>query len=228
MLRRSVYLIGFSLMLLCVAIINTSTAYGSSDDDLLKANNKQSAPISVLPQWQRVLEDHAFQNAIEPSKKFHAWRKFVNSIRNDSPVRQLLKVNLWFNGFPYKQDNWIYGKDDHWATPSEFLENGGDCEDYVITKYITLRELGFAAEDMKIAMVYDVFSGTDHALLVVDHDGEKFVLDNRDNMTVASHYTKRYKPHYVFNENGLWTYDSPVIARRKAHTDNNSVLPGNR
>lgn len=228
MTRRSVYVIGFSLVLLCIAMLNPSIAYGSMDEDLLKANNKQSAPLNILPQWQRVLEDHAFENAIEPSKKYRAWRKFVNSVKNDPPIRQLLKVNLWFNGFPYKQDNWIYGREDHWATPSEFLENGGDCEDYVITKYLTLRQLGFPAKDMKIAMVYDVFSGTDHSLLIVDHGGEKYVLDNRENMTVASHYTKRYKPHYVFNETGLWTYDSPTIARRKAPDDAITVLPGNR
>ncbi len=232
MVRRSVYLLSLCCVLLSVAALNTTPAHGAknntSQNDLLKAKNKQIAPLHTLPQWQRVLEDHAFENTIEPSKKYRAWKKFVRSVQNESPVRQLLKVNLWFNGFPYKQDNWVYGEDDYWATPSEFLENGGDCEDYVITKYLTLRQLGFSSKNMKIAMVYDVFSGTDHSLLIVEHDNETYVLDNRENMTVAAHYAKRYKPHYIFNENNLWTYDSPVIARRKSPVGDAIIMPGNR
>ncbi|HPF78064.1 MAG TPA: transglutaminase-like cysteine peptidase [Alphaproteobacteria bacterium] len=228
MLRRSLFFTGLYCALLNLAPIGISDANAAADD-VLKAENKQSAPLSILPQWKRILEDYAFEGSIEPSQKYRAWKKFIASIENDPPIRQLLKVNLWFNGFPYKQDNWIYGEEDHWATPSEFLENGGDCEDYVIIKYLTLRRLGFPAKDMKIAMVYDVFSGTDHALLVVDLDGENYILDNRDNMTVAAHYTKRYKPHFVFNEENLWTYDSPVIARAKAQdNDAADIMPGNR
>lgn len=224
MLRRSVYFIGLFSILLLFDLSRSLAA----PEDLLKANNKQSAPLYTLPQWKRVLEDHAFENGIEPSPKYVAWKKFVDSIRYEPPVRQLLKVNLWFNGFPYKQDNWIYGKEDHWATPSEFLENGGDCEDYVITKYLTLRQLGFAAKDMKIAMVYDVFSGTDHSLLIIEHGNETYVLDNRENMTIAAHYTKRYKPHYIFNEDGLWIYDSPIIAHKGRPATNADIMPGNR
>lgn len=221
---RSVYLIG---LLLALFLLSAPLAHAASDD-ILNAKGKRIAPIETLPQWQRVIEDYAFTSAFNPSRKVAAWKRFLDSVQDEPPVRQILKVNLWFNGFPYKQDNWVYGKEDYWASPSEFLENGGDCEDFVIIKYITLRLLGFSADDMKIAMVYDVFSGTDHSLLIVDHGGEKYVLDNRENMTVASHYTKRYKPHYVFNETGLWTYDSPTIARRKAPDDAITVLPGNR
>lgn len=218
------YLIG---LMLALFLISAPLAHATSSD-VFTAENKQSAPIETLPQWQRVIEDYAFTSAIEPSRKVAAWKRFLDSVEHEPPIRKILKVNLWFNGFPYKQDNWIYGQEDYWASPAEFLENGGDCEDFVIIKYLTLRLLGFPADAMKIAMVYDVYSGTDHSLLVVEHDGETFVLDNRDNLTVPAHYAERYKPHYVFNEENLWTYDSPRIARSVRNDGGENVMPGNR
>lgn len=221
---RSVYLIG---LLLALFLLSAPLAHAASDD-ILNAKGKRIAPIETLPQWQRVIEDYAFTSAFNPSRKVAAWKRFLDSVQDEPPVRQILKVNLWFNGFPYKQDNWVYGKEDYWASPSEFLENGGDCEDFVIIKYITLRLLGFSADDMKIAMVYDVYSGTDHSLLIVNYDDEQFVLDNRESLTVPAHYNERYKPHYVFNEENLWTYDSPLIARTARDDNAGDVLPGNR
>lgn len=217
-----------SILFLFCGVIFTQNSASALEKQTLISTKTKSTSINHLPQWKRVMEDYAFESQIAPSKKYKEWKKFIRSIQNDPPERQLLKVNLWFNGFPYKQDNWVYNRDDHWATPSEFLENGGDCEDYVITKYFTLRELGFKAKDMKISIVYDVFSGTDHALLVVSHNNETYVLDNRDNMTVVNHYKDRYKPHYVFNEEQLWLYKAPVIVEKMRPAGEAAVLPGNR
>lgn len=218
------YLTGLILTILLLIAPNSAAA---SDDVLAKEGNSD-VPVVTLRQWQRVVEDYAFQSSFEPSKKIYAWKRFMSSVESEEPLGQLLKVNLWFNGFPYKQDNWVYGEDDYWATPSEFLENGGDCEDFAIIKYITLRLLGFPAESMKIAMVYDVFSGTDHSFLIVNYEGEDFVLDNRENMTVADHYVDRYKPHYAFNEQKLWMFDSPLMVEKLRKDDSGDVLPGNR
>ncbi|MCI5061094.1 MAG: transglutaminase-like cysteine peptidase [Alphaproteobacteria bacterium] len=181
-----------------------------------------------LPQWQETLQQYQIERYTHQTRKSQNWAAFIDSLRDDSPIRQLLKVNLWFNGFPYKQDNWVYSANDHWASPAEFLENGGDCEDFSIIKYLTLRRLGFPANSMKIAIVYDIYSGTDHAFLVVEHGDEEYVLDNRENMTVASHYTERYKPYYAFNEEQIWAYEKPVIAKTIRKDMEETVLPGNR
>ena len=216
------------LFVLILALFPTASKPVAAVDNIMSGRNKKTAPLSTLPQWQRIIEDYAFQRQLPLSGKTKALHKFIKSIENDTKLRQILKVNLWFNGYPYKQDNWIYNKADYWATPSEFLENGGDCEDFAIIKYLTLRQLGFTAKQMRIAMVYNVFSGTDHSLLLVEHDGEQYVLDNRENLTTPAHYTDRYKPHYVFNEKILWTYDSPLISNKVRKDSTSSILPGNR
>lgn len=214
-------------VVLCLLLFAAEPASATQNETLLTTSPTQIQSIDALPQWRRVIEDYALIQSLPPSNRVIAWNKFIDSIRDDRPIRQILKVNLWFNGYPYKQDNWLYSRNDHWATPTEFLQTGGDCEDYAIIKYLTLRRLGFSAEAMKIVMVYDVFSGTDHAFLTVQYNGETYVLDNRDNLTVESHYVDRYKPHYAFNEHDLWTYDRPAVVE-KLRDDEDGVLTGNR
>lgn len=192
-----------------------------------------SAPIedfsaSKLLRWQQILESSPSETYNMNIGHTQKWHQFINSLQNAPKLRQLLKVNLWFKQFPYKQDNWVYKEDDYWATPVEFLTKGGDCEDYAIIKYITLRKLGFPAQDMKIAMVYDVYSGTDHSFLVVKHEGAEFVLDNREKLVVSRYMKKRYKPHYAFNEDRVWMYDSPIMVQKMRQHLDGAILPGNR
>lgn len=200
----------------------------ASAEDIFEAEGKLSAPLGALRQWQSMMKNFATDIHRDLSPNAQTWNDFMRSIENDAPITQILKVNLWFNAFPYKRDDYVYGKSDHWASPTEFLEYGGDCEDFAIIKYVTLRLLGFEADTMKIAMVYDVFSGTDHALLLMKYEDESYVLDNRENLTLAAHYAKRYKPHYVFNEEQFWTYDSPMIVRKARKDESLQVLTGNQ
>jgi len=49
-------------------------------------------------------------------------------------------VNDFMNQPRFVSDIDHWGKEDYWATPIEFLStNGGDCEDFSIAKYFTLR-----------------------------------------------------------------------------------------
>ena len=166
-------------------------------DSLLDSAPTHQFPASTLPRWKDILSTHVsdIYNAQNPN--IDKWQAFIQTLEGESKLRQILQVNAWFKQFSYKQDNWVYNQDDYWATPTEFLMHGGDCEDYAIIKYMTLRKLGFAPKDMKIAIVYDVYSGTDHAFLTVEHEGAEFVLDNREKVAVSRYMKNRYKPHYA-------------------------------
>lgn len=214
------------LTLLLGVFIPSSANAGA--EDIFEAKGKLSAPMAALKQWQIMMQNFSIDMNKNPSPNARTWAGFIKSIENDTPEQKILKVNLWFNAFPYKSDYYVYGVSDYWASPTEFLEYGGDCEDYAIIKYFTLRLLGFPADTMKIAMVYDIFSGTDHALLLVKYNNENYVLDNKENLTTPSYYTARYKPHYIFNEAQFWTYDSPMIVRKARENQDADVMTGNR
>lgn len=75
----------------------------------------------------------------------------------------------------------IKNKEEHWATPKEFLITGyGDCEDYAIIKYFTLVKLGFEKERLFLTGVKDKYSGGYHMVLSYFQDKDKspLILDN--------------------------------------------------
>lgn len=222
-----------------LAVLCLSPAYAdNSRPAFLKGSMLESvSAASALPQWNRVLEQYVaseqiYQDCYDapftcPTRGMEMWQRFVRSIKDDPAHRQIEMVNTWFNKLPYKQDDWVYGERDYWASMDEFLEHSGDCEDFAMAKYLTLRQLGIPAKEMWVATAYDVYSGTDHAFLIVDYDGETMVLDNRKVTVEAKEHSRRYRPHYLFNELNVWTYDEPVMART-IRKDQEDILPGNR
>lgn len=73
-----------------------------------------------------------------------------------------------------------FGVADRWSAPLETLASGqGDCEDYAILKYATLRLAGFAAEDLRILIVRNTSGPEDHAVLSARLKGSWVILDNR-------------------------------------------------
>ena len=206
---------GLSFLIILMALSLSATGFipcaRAEDNPLLGQSAIKEYPPSELSQWQYVLTAHPIQTAKYRSAKTDHWEEMIRSVAAEPPLRQMLKVNQWFEQFAYKLDRTVYKKDDYWATPLEFIELGGDCEDYAIAKYMTLRRLGFPASSMKVAMVYDTDTYSDHAFLVVNYNDAEYILDNREKLVVSGFMKNRYKPHFAFNENHVWTYDSPLI-----------------
>ena len=93
-----------------------------------------------------------------------------------------------------------YGVADFWSTPLATLSAGvGDCEDYAIVKYVALRELGIAPDDLRILIVHNPGRRTNHAVLAV-HLGEQWlILDNRTMIMVNSGDAVHYRPLFVLD-----------------------------
>ena len=195
--------------------------------NILGQKSTKTYSADKLPRWSEIQQATLQARHSNPNRAAQQWNDFIQGLQKEPALRKMMRTNIFMNRFAYKQDNWLYDEADYWASPSEFFQNGGDCEDYAIAKYLTLRELGFAANKMKIAMVYDVYSGTDHAFLIVKHEGTEYVLDNREKMTVARYMKNRYKPHYAFNEETVWVYNSPVMVQ-KLRNEDGSITAGNR
>lgn len=68
---------------------------------------------------------------------------------------QLNRVNSFFNrNIRYTSDMKNQGQNDYWQTRSESLNLGkGDCEDYALAKYQTLKELGIPEKDLHVFYV---------------------------------------------------------------------------
>ncbi|MGM0639501.1 MAG: transglutaminase-like cysteine peptidase, partial [Pseudomonadota bacterium] len=84
-----------------------------------------------------------------------AWFDLLERLRSAPLQGQLRAVNDFFNHrvrWVDDIDNW--GHEDFWATPLETMGRGqGDCEDYSIAKYITLKQLGVPGSQLRMIYV---------------------------------------------------------------------------
>lgn len=137
-----------------------------------------------------------------------AWDELVSKNKNGSDREKLDKVNQFFNGrIRYASDIEIWGVEDYWATPVEFLVKGaGDCEDFSIAKYFTLKAMGLSDKKLRITYVKAIRFNIHHMVLTYysSPDAEPLVLDNLvDSISPASKRTDLY-PIFNFNGSGLW------------------------
>jgi predicted transglutaminase-like cysteine proteinase len=117
-------------------------------------------------------------------------------------------VNGFFNQIPYVTDPVHWSLPDYWATPVEMLGSyGGDCEDYSIGKYLSLKEIGIPIDKLRITYVRALRLGESHMVLAYypTPEAEPFILDNlTGDIKLASQRTD-LEPVYSFNDDDLWT-----------------------
>lgn len=78
----------------------------------------------------------------------------LKELKNVSELKKLNVVNTWVNQISYASDKKVYKKSDYWATLYQFVgKSKGDCEDYTISKYYILKDLGIDPHRMKFAYV---------------------------------------------------------------------------
>lgn len=131
----------------------------------------------------------------------------LESLAGKSLRTQLEKINDWGNKHPYIVDQLNWGLEDYWETPYEFMTVNGDCEDYAIAKYYSLRALGVSEDKMRIMIVQDLnLGGVIHAILGVYDDDEMIILDNQIDQIMPAMKIYHYRPIYGVNENHWWAY----------------------
>ena len=198
-----------------------ATAPSVSAQPVLLGTTEFRAPsLSALPQWQRVLQRIESERSTYrvcadpegdcPSRGAAAWQAMIRDQRGRPPLHQLDTVNRFLNGWRYKEDSANYGRRDYWASPLEFFQRSGDCEDYAIVKYVSLRKLGFAAEQLRLVVVHDSVRDLAHAVLAVYLDDQVYILDNLTRMVLPQEEVTHYVPYYSINETTRWAHVTPV------------------
>ena len=128
---------------------------------------------------------------------------------------QLTAVNKFFNRrVRWKTDLEIYGAEDFWATPAETLGRGtGDCEDFTIAKYATLRHLGVPAEQLRLTYVQLKVTNTrSQAHMVLawypSPNTTPLILDNANPRILPASQRRDLQPIFSFNSEELWLGNS--------------------
>jgi predicted transglutaminase-like cysteine proteinase len=150
----------------------------------------QFGPIakSRLTGWREILTDPKYK-ALPEGKKLEAVNDFMNLTQFVSDLKH-------------------WGKEDYWATPIEFLAtDGGDCEDFSIAKYFTLRALGVPDDKLRITYVKEIVIYNEAHMVLAYYpspDAEPLILDNINPTILPASRRTDLVPVYSFNGSGLW------------------------
>jgi len=120
---------------------------------------------------------------------------------------QLRDVNQFFNQrYQFVDDVDLWKQADYWATPLESMARGaGDCEDFTIAKYFTLRELGVAPQKLRLTYVKARIGGPAstvtqaHMVLAYYADPAIRPASQRSDL----------QPVFSFNADGIWVGGGP-------------------
>ena len=169
--------------------------------------------VDVFP-VDKVLQAAQQRYGASAAQAVRDWNNVLNLFRGGSEMQRLKDVNEFFNRrlrFVDDQKNW--GENDYWATPIESLTKGaGDCEDYAIAKYFTLKFVGVPVTKLRITYVRAIIGGAgsniSQAHMVLTYyptpDAEPLVLDNLVGEIRPASRRADLQPIFSFNSEGVY------------------------
>jgi predicted transglutaminase-like cysteine proteinase len=143
----------------------------------------------------------------EALSRLREWQRLLVEHTTDEEAEKVNIANTFFNRIPWVSDSDLWGKRDYWASPVEMIgRNGGDCEDFSIAKFFTLKDLG--VKERKLLITYVRARKLNQAHMVLAYypraGQEPLILDNLDSNIRLASRRRDLVPVYSFNGSGLW------------------------
>lgn len=171
--------------------------------------------LRPFPKWTGMLSRYFADAGVKPGScaektfnKCHAdaWQELIDRLQGKDPTTQMNAVNTFMNQRRYIVDPLNWGVRDYWSTPAQFLARYGDCEDYAIAKFLTLKRLGWSGENMRIVVLQDLNLQVAHAVLAVYTGDGIIILDNQIRNAVLASAIHHYRPIFSINEQAWWLH----------------------
>ena len=158
----------------------------------------------------------------EAAQRIRNWERVLVDASAREERQQIRMVNEFFNrNVLYRTDPEVWGVADYWATPLETLGRAsGDCEDYAIAKYTSLRKLGIPDSRLRLFYVHARLgaeaSNAEEAHMVLGYypgeDAEPLILDNLITDIRPASRRADLTPIFSFNSEGIWVDGSSASA----------------
>ncbi len=142
------------------------------------------------------------------------WLATVNAATALPDEAKLQRINDFVNrNIAFDADSAVWQQNDYWATPLETIGQGrGDCEDFTILKYVSLRLAGVAESRLRLIYVkarLNTPSGPlQQAHMVLAYyatpNAEPLVLDNLDVAIRPASRRTDLQPVFSFNGEGIY------------------------
>jgi predicted transglutaminase-like cysteine proteinase len=227
--RRRAVAVGICGVALVLAAVLAGPAKAQETPRLFGTTEIRSNNIRPFPKWTDMLARHHAEErrgdpACTPTRIVRCsiadWLAFLETLRNQDRTTQMTEVNSFLNRHPYVLDKLNY-----WETPREFAVFDGDCKDYAIAKYFSLRYLGWSEDELRVVVVQDLNLRVAHAVLAVYTDGTILILDNQVRQVVRADSIRHYLPYYSINESSWWLHKSDPTLPRPTLSDTTTSAP---
>jgi predicted transglutaminase-like cysteine proteinase len=162
-------------------------------------------PLQYLPKAQSLVGALG-QSFAGGDGAFGRWNTLIDRLSGAGAMTQIEEINRFVNDVAYVDDRRNWGVADRWATPAEFFAEGGDCEDFALTKFVSLHRLGFNIERLRMVLAKDERKSIDHAFLAVYLGDQAYVLDNQIKTVTPHQAISHYRPLCSFNDHRLWLH----------------------
>lgn len=193
-----------------ISLVQNSFQKASYHPKLFGATEKKSKSLKAFDKWTGMFKRfNDSLNATGGTGEIAEFRHSLESLRGLPLTQMATQVNNLMNKKRYVSDKTNYGKTDYWATPVEFFQRGGDCEDFAIAKYTALRVLGVPENRLRIAIVQDLQKNIPHAILIVYTDQGPMILDNQIKTAIKADRVSHYKPIFSINQKAWWLHTMP-------------------
>lgn len=131
----------------------------------------QDGPAMVSEDKLNITDEIKMQASVrageDARRRLERWQQLINDSRDLTTLRKLKTVNEFFNKeIQPKNDQGSTKQYDYWQSPIETLVRGiGDCDDFAMAKYVSLRLLGIPSKQLRVA----AFKGSQggHSVLIV-------------------------------------------------------------
>ncbi|EON88343.1 transglutaminase-like cysteine peptidase [Plesiomonas shigelloides] len=143
----------------------------------------------------------------EAVQRYQRLARLVKESQRVSVMTKLQRVNDFYNQLKFIDDIHLWGKPDYWASPLEFIgAGGGDCEDFSLAKYYSLRELGIADKQLRLVYVKALSLNQFHMVLAYypQPSAMPLLLDNLNPKILPANQRMDLAPVYSFNASELW------------------------
>jgi predicted transglutaminase-like cysteine proteinase len=142
--------------------------------------------------------------------------QMMNDVKDADEMEKMEKVNDFFNQTPYASDKETWGVSDYWATRYEFIgKDRADCEDYVIAKYFTLKDLGVPTSKLFMTYAKSLKFKTAHMVLTyyATPRSVPLVLDNYNYKILPASQRDDLVPIYSFSGDELFNAKQAQIGK---------------
>lgn len=210
--RRSLALLGGVLAFAAPGTVSAAPGGGAG---LFGSHETMRTTGGKFPKWQGAL-DRTLDERKQPTTacrpdaltacQLQEWQKLLRMLAPLPFERTLDAVNLEMNKRAYILDPINWGVPDYWASPGQFFRKNGDCEDYAIAKYMSMRSLGIPVSQMRIVVLHDENLKLPHAVLAVRSKNDQLILDNQTDKIVSHRVIRHYRPIFSINEEAWWLH----------------------